>query len=65
MTNPNTPQDPLLSMRLALILLAALIIGSLFGTLTYFATLVVAQALLAGVTAALGGVVTLDKLIGR
>jgi hypothetical protein len=59
-------QDPLVPMRLALIALAALIVGTLVGTLTYFAIEGnVAQAVLAGFVALGAAVLPLDKMIGR
>jgi hypothetical protein len=66
MATPRTPeQDPLVPQRLALIALIALIAGAIVGTLTYFASQGVHQALLAGLIAAAAAPVPLDKLIGR
>lgn len=66
MTTPQTPQqDPLVPMRLALIMLAMIIVGAMIGTLTFFATDSVSQAILAGLIAAGAAVLPLDRLIGN
>jgi hypothetical protein len=66
MATSRTPQrDPLVPQRLALIGIIALVIGAAVGTLTYFATQSVPQAVLAGLIAAGAALVPLDKLIGR
>lgn len=66
MATPRTPQhEPLVSQRLALIAIIAVIIGATVGTLTYFATQWVSQAVLAGLICAGATLVPLDKLVGR
>lgn len=53
-------------MRLALIALLALIVGTLIGVLTYLAIEGnIAQAMLAGVVATGTAILPLDKMIGR
>lgn len=64
-TSRNPQQDPLVSLRLALIMLAATIVGTAIGSLTYFAAGSVPQALLAGLVAAGAAVLPLDRLIGK
>lgn len=66
MNMPQNPgQDPLVPMRLALIMLAVVIFGAIIGTLTYLATNSVPQAVLAGLVALGAAVLPLHKLIGE
>jgi hypothetical protein len=63
---PQTPDDdPLVPLRLALIAVIAVVVGATIGTLTFFASASVPQAVLAGLVAAGASVMALDKLIGR
>ena len=65
-TTSKAPQPaPLVPMRLALIVLIALIIGGVVGGLTFWAAQSLPQASLAGLAGAAGALVPLDRIIGR
>ena len=53
------------SLRLALLVLIAVVIGGVVGGLTFWATQSLPQALLAGLAGAAGALLSLDKMIGR
>ncbi|MFD7907059.1 hypothetical protein ACFV4G_33075 [Kitasatospora sp. NPDC059747] len=65
-TPPNQSEtEPLLTVRTAIILLTAAVIGLVAGGLTYLGTRSTPGAALAGLTAAGASVVGLHQLIGR
>jgi hypothetical protein len=62
----NTPApEPLVLLRLALIVVIAMVIGGVIGSLTWLAVHSVPQAVLAGLLGGGAAVLPLDKLIGR
>jgi hypothetical protein len=62
----KAPQPaPLVPLRLALIVLVAVVIGGVVGGLTFWATQSLPQALLAGFTGTAGALLPLDKMVGR
>ena len=66
MATSKAPQPaPLVPLRLALIVLIAVVIGGVVGSLTFWATQSLPQALLAGLAGATGALLPLDKVIGR
>ena len=66
MATSKAPQPPpLVPLRLALIVLIAVVIGGAVGGLTFWATQSLPQALLAGLAGAAGALLPLDKVIGR
>lgn len=63
MPSPTPDKQPLLSLRTAVVLLTALVVGATAGGLTYLGTKQLAGAVLAGGTAFGGAVIWLDKII--
>jgi hypothetical protein len=56
---------PLVPLRSALIVLIAVVIGGVVGSLIFWATQSLPQGLLAGVAGAAGALLPLDRMIGR
>jgi hypothetical protein len=63
MPSPKSNKQPLLTLRTAVVLLCALIVGAAAGGLTYLGTKELTSAVLAGGTAFAGAVIWLDKII--
>ncbi|WP_051845141.1 hypothetical protein [Streptomyces sp. NRRL S-813] len=61
----SAPEPPFLSLHTTVVLLTALVIGIVVGCLTVLATVPVAGAVLAGLSAAGSSVPVLRSLIGR
>jgi hypothetical protein len=64
-TSRASKPDPLVPLRLALIVLIAVVIGGVVGGLTLWANQSMPQALLVGLAGAGGALLALDRLIGR
>jgi uncharacterized membrane protein len=65
-TTSKAPEPAsLVPLRLALLVLNAVVIGGVVGGLTFWATQSLPQALLAGLAGAAGALLSLDKIIGR
>lgn len=63
--NDSAPEPPFLSLHTTVVLLAALVVGLLTGTLSWWAGSPVAGAVLAGLAGAGSSVPALRSLIGR
>jgi len=62
---PQSPPDPLLTVRAAVILLMALIVGGFAGALAYLAHRSFPDAVLAGGSAMGGATLLFNSVIGR